>query len=35
MNALGDRLEMSVYLKEGLTEHEKDFSSPGSRPSRA
>jgi len=25
VNALGDRLEMSVYLKEGLTEHEKDF----------
>jgi len=25
VNALGDRLEMSVYLKDGLTEHEKDF----------
>jgi cell division transport system permease protein len=25
VNALGDRFEMSVYLKEGLTEHEKDF----------
>lgn len=25
VNSLGDRLEMSVYLKDGLTEHEKDF----------
>lgn len=25
VNALGDRLEMSVYLKDGLTEPEKDF----------
>ncbi len=25
VNALGDRLEMSVYLKDGLTENEKDF----------
>lgn len=25
VNALGDRLEMSVYLKEGLTEPEKNF----------
>jgi cell division transport system permease protein len=25
VNALGDRLEISVYLKDGLTEHEKDF----------
>jgi cell division transport system permease protein len=25
VNALGDRLEMSVYLKDGLTAHEKDF----------
>ena len=27
VNALGDRLEMSVYLKDGLTGHEKDFLS--------
>ena len=25
VNDLGDRLEMSVYLKDGLTEHEKEF----------
>jgi len=25
VNNLGDRLEMSVYLKDGLTEHEKEF----------
>jgi hypothetical protein len=25
VNALGDRLEISVYLKDALTEHEKDF----------
>jgi cell division transport system permease protein len=25
VNSLGDRLEMSVYLKDGLTDHEKDF----------
>ncbi len=25
VNSMGDRLEMSVYLKDGLTEHEKDF----------
>ncbi len=25
VNSLGDRLEMSVYLKDGLTGHEKDF----------
>ncbi len=25
VNAMGDRLEMSVYLKDGLTQHEKDF----------
>src|SRR5574341_777628 len=25
VNSLADRLEMSVYLKDGLTEHEKDF----------
>ena len=25
VNSLGDRLEMSVYLKDGLTEHERDF----------
>ncbi len=25
VTAMGDRLEMSVYLKEGLTQHEKDF----------
>jgi cell division transport system permease protein len=25
VNALGDRLEMSVYLKDGLTAHERDF----------
>lgn len=25
VNSLGDRLEMSVYLKDGLTAHEKDF----------
>lgn len=25
VNSLGDRLEMSVYLKDGLTEQEKDF----------
>ncbi|HUL00234.1 MAG TPA: permease-like cell division protein FtsX [Nitrospirota bacterium] len=25
MNSLGDQLEMSVYLKDGLTNHEKDY----------
>ena len=25
VQVMGDRLEMSVYLKDGLTEHEKDF----------
>ncbi len=25
VNAMGDRLEMSVYLKDGLTQHEQDF----------
>ncbi len=25
VNSLGDRFEMSLYLKDGLTEHEKDF----------
>ncbi len=25
VNNMGERLEMSVYLKEGLTQHEKDF----------
>ncbi len=25
VNAMGDRLEMSVYLKNGLTQHEQDF----------
>ncbi len=25
VNAMGDRLEMSVYLKDGLTQHEKDY----------
>jgi cell division transport system permease protein len=25
VNAMGDRLEMSVYLKDGLTEHERGF----------
>jgi len=27
VNALGDRLEISVYLKEGVTDHERDFLS--------
>ncbi|MGE5808238.1 MAG: cell division protein FtsX, partial [Nitrospirota bacterium] len=37
LNNLGDRLEMSVYLKDGLTEREKEFllhrikSEPGVR----
>jgi cell division transport system permease protein len=37
VNALGDRLEISVYLKDGLSDHEKDFllsrlkSEPGVR----
>ena len=25
VNVMGDRLEMSVYLKDGLTQHERDF----------
>jgi cell division transport system permease protein len=25
VNSMGERLEMSVYLKDGLTQHEKDF----------